>query len=99
MAVCAARAVGMEPADDHVLLTELYNSAVCTYAMLAPPAISTLPSLSRVAVCLSRDVAMEPAEVHWLAIGSYNTAFDVVLPLLSPPPATSTMPFANTVAV
>src|SRR4029077_19469862 len=58
-----------------------------------PPAISTLPSPSRVAVCCCRSVFMLPVTVQVPAAALHSSA------LIAPPPAASTSPLGSKVSV
>ena len=88
----------MEPAEDQVLLTGSYSSAL---PLLSPPATSTSPLVNSVAVWVNRLVAIEAADDQVLLTGLYNSALERA-PLAAPllvPPVTSTLPLFSNVAV
>ena len=59
VAVCPIRASVMEPVAVKAPVAGSYNSADASAAPLAPPAISTLPLVSKVAVWPERGAVMD----------------------------------------
>src|SRR5438128_6142640 len=102
-ALCNRRAALRLPVTFQLPVAGLYSSALAVGLPLisAPAATSTMPLVSNVALCKSRAVLRLPVKVQVPLSGSYSSALAIggEGKVISSPPATSTMPLGNNVAV
>jgi uncharacterized membrane protein len=84
----------------NVPVTGSYSSALARIVVApdVPPTMSTFPFCNKVAVCPLLAVVILPVVVNFPVTGSYSSAL-VNLWMLWDPPAKSTIPLPNNVAV
>ena len=101
VALCNSRAVLRLPVTLQLPVAGSYSSALAVGSMISAPAATDRPLVSTVAVCKSRAVLRLPVKVQVPLVGSYSSALAIggEGKVISSPPATSTMPLGNNVAV